>query len=632
MRDGQGHLDNHESSRGRAVIASDGGATQQALKLKTKRWQWLLVSALGLLMATLWTLPRGFQGSLRILGHPSSDLTKHYWNLWWFREEVLQGQLPFHTTYLNFPQGLDLYPIEPLNMLAALILGGPLGLPLATNLIALLNLTLACLGMFALVRYLSGAFWSALCAGLLYALSSYALWTVYVGVGELSNLGWLPLALLFFLRFAREGGLRNGLLATGLFFITAFSCWYYALFLYLVAGLLALLEPWRGRQTPTLWLRYLLVAGLSLACLYPIVSTFNRSYRTEVRVMEPLGTFIARRIQAQPRDPPQTRVDLRQLWIGGAQVRAAATQNPYLGGRYLGITIAVLALAGLLLRPKHTWRWLLVFGVTLLLALGSRLVWAGTETGALLPFAWFNLTLQRYAQGMNFPARFMMPVTLCITVMAGLGLSGLEVRLRPLLAHPRRRRRGLGLALFLLIGLSPLLEARLRGDVPTPLPSLPVRAMPAAYSLANLGLEPGAVLEIPQAFQAQSRRESDELLLMQIIHERPSPGLPLDRISGFVGSARAELRALPLVAAMLALTGRPALAGPACCESSPSDSPEVASSLTALNARGIRYLIVTYKGLQPAQRARLERLVQRHFGPPLFQSQQQSLHRIPEAG
>ena len=50
------------------------------------------------------------------LGSQHADGMKHLWTLWWMRASVWDhGQFPFHTDLINYPTGMDLYPIEPLN-------------------------------------------------------------------------------------------------------------------------------------------------------------------------------------------------------------------------------------------------------------------------------------------------------------------------------------------------------------------------------------------------------------------------------------------------------------------------------------------------------------------------------------
>ncbi len=581
---------------------------------------------LTLALVTVWLVPKGFQATARILGHHDSDVVKHYWNLWWFRQMVLvDGKLPYATHYLNHPNGFLLYPIEPLNGLAVLLLGGPLGLPLATNVLSVLNLTLAGLGMYALVRYLTGRTIPALGAGLFYALSAYALWTVYVGVGELSHLAWLPLACLFLHRAASAGGWKNVLAATGLFFVTAFACWYYALFLYMIAAMLMVTDPWRPGATVRLWVRYAVILLVSLGLILPVQRAFDVSYRSQARSTEGLIEYVQRRIDAQPHDAPPTRLDLKHLLLGGPRVRNLTVQNPYIAGRFTGVSILVLAILAFFRRPRTAARWLLIVLVMATLGLGSRLVFDGTETGPRLPFAYLNLGLEWFSQPINFPARFVMPVTLALAVLGGLGLDALGRFLERLLGS-RTGARTIASGLVALLAAVPVLEHRWRGDVPSPLPSRSVAALPAAHFVAQ-NPEPMAVIEFPQLYE-DGRKSRDAILLMQTVHGKKSASLPLDRISTFVMSGRQLVRSNPLIRSLVVLNDMNGPDENMCCQETPPNDPFMVFQRKWLVSRDFRRLIVTYREMKPAAASAVRAYCRHAFGTPLFSDGVQEVYDI----
>ena len=90
-----------------------------AIKERLKRW-WMA----GLWFATVTvvlTWPTVIHPGTAALGSPKADGMKHLWTLWWMRASVWrEGAFPFNTTLVNFPKGMDLYPIEPLNGLVAI--------------------------------------------------------------------------------------------------------------------------------------------------------------------------------------------------------------------------------------------------------------------------------------------------------------------------------------------------------------------------------------------------------------------------------------------------------------------------------------------------------------------------------
>ena len=86
-------------------------------------------------LAVLFTwplLPRFFE---QAIGRDDTDTPKHLWTLWWMRQELLDGTPGYSTRWLNFPDGMLLHPIEPLNGLFAALL--PLEPVPLSNLLAL---------------------------------------------------------------------------------------------------------------------------------------------------------------------------------------------------------------------------------------------------------------------------------------------------------------------------------------------------------------------------------------------------------------------------------------------------------------------------------------------------------------
>ena len=79
-------------------------------------WDILIFFALAVVLT--WPIVLNISGSA--LGSQHADGMKHLWTLWWMRSSIWDyGQFPFSTDLINYPTGMDLYPIEPLNGLVA---------------------------------------------------------------------------------------------------------------------------------------------------------------------------------------------------------------------------------------------------------------------------------------------------------------------------------------------------------------------------------------------------------------------------------------------------------------------------------------------------------------------------------
>jgi hypothetical protein len=138
------------------------------------------------------------------------------------------GRLPHGNIYhpATHTIGMD----EP--VLGTMLLALPFSLAtddavLLFSLARLLTYLLSALGAYLLARELGASEGAALFAGALFAFSPIRT----DKIAHLNTLGsqWLPLCVLFLVRFARDGLARQALLAAGFFVLTAYACGYYGM-------------------------------------------------------------------------------------------------------------------------------------------------------------------------------------------------------------------------------------------------------------------------------------------------------------------------------------------------------------------------------------------------------------------
>jgi len=564
------------------------------------------------LVAAVLTWPAVLQLDATVLGSSEADTPKHLWTLWWIRTELLEaGRIPFATDYVNFPTGMDLYPIEPLNGLWVTLLGW-LPLVAAANLSALLNLTLTGYCGALLGRALAGTAWGGLAAGLVLETSAFTLFTVHVGVGELQHVWWLPLGCWCWLRLRREPGLaKAGVL--GLVMVGAVvSCFYHGFFLALGVALLSLVTLWAGRQTPRLVGAYVVAAGLGLALVVPISTSFATSYGTDPPPRLGLRTYVLVDGHGQPiTDPPSARLDPWQLVLPQDDRRATASREvqAYGGGRYLGWPVLLIALGALALRPRQALPWLLVGGVGVTLAMGSYLVVDGetfTSAGARLrlPFLYLNRALAYSVEALNFPVRFLALTATALAALAGVA-AGRELRGRSL-AVP-----------VAVLALLNAVDVQAHQLIPRPLPRFDFERY---EGLAPLRDAPGPVVDLSIVARAdnETRRES---LAAQMAHGQKVHSVPVERIEFFARDGFDAIRVLPLMAAL-----KPAFANRT-VQLDPADWRE---DLALLYDAGYRYFLQVGVGqdrvVPAAVRAALEQLT----GDAVLEDTHYVVYRLPQ--
>ncbi len=581
-------------------------------------------------LVLIWIIvvPRGFPLREALLGHPGSDLAKHYWNLWWFRQMVQDHQFPFKTVYLNFPNGLYLYPIEPINGIFTVALGGVFGLVLLTNLLSIACLVFAALAMYALIRHLTNREGAAFSAGLIFGLSSYVLWTVHLGVGELQHIGWVPLSLLWLIKTRENPSYKRAVWTAVLFIVTTLACWYYGMFLYLLSGLYMVSHPLATeggrREHLHLWGRYATVFLLSMALVYPIIHVFNKTYSDEPPMEEGFFQWLDQQDAAKSHDGIQGRIDFLVIVSGHENGYDPAMHNPYqAGGAYLGPWIVVLAIIGFFMRPREGAMWLVAALVSALFGAGSVLVWNGNEfpmgsaeAPKMLPFYFVNLFLEHRGQPMNFPMRFMAVLTIASTVLVGFFLAWLQDYLKE-----QRRTKRIATLLTAMAFLVILLQFKWRGDIRIPYAEHPIPDQPVAERLKQEKGEHG-VVELPFIY-SDDRGSRDQILLMQVIHGKPTASLPIDRLSHYHGGYRLSVKDTSL-ARLVNATDLPS--------SNKVADEELIADMAWMRHKGFHWLIIDTED-QPVPlgeytHGRLQRLL----GPPLERNTDRALYRIQQFG
>lgn len=548
----------------------------------------LLLPVQSLLLAIVLSWPAAATLSTAAVGSFEGDGSKHVWTLWWMREEFWHGVAGMRTTYVNFPDGMDLYPIEPLNGIFAAAL--PFAPVTLSNLLALLHLTL--LGICAgwLGGLVSRDRLGGLMAGALAQGCAFAAFTLHVGVGELRQYWWIPLGLACLVK-ARETLQWRWFGALALSLAGAVvGCFYHGLFLATAVALYALLtlRPW-----PKLLLGYTLAAGLGLAVAYPVVSTFSSHYggnSAPQPIFGPDGKVVT--------DYRGAAMQLHELVSPRRALRLTGDRQTitYTGGRYLGVGALLIAAIGIAANWKRALPWLGMSAGTAALSLGTVL-WSGDKIiqvggkALVLPLAWVNHYLRTFAEPVNFPARFIAPAMIGVAVVGGLAsrwrwtavlvpLALLDIAYNELVPWPR--------ATFTLPDMSGLAEG-------------------------NTG---GAVADVQLAINSDPESRTLDIAA-QMEMERPMQSVPIERMDKWAPEGNQWLKALPVVQA-LDTTWHGKLTMPA---------GDLRADQYLLRQRGFDRVILTHRTGSPE--AALRQVLEAAFGQPIVVAPHAHLYAVP---
>ena len=494
-----------------------------------------------MLLAVLFTWPAAWTLSSAAVGSVEGDGVKHLWNLWWMRAEFWGGTPGLLTTFVNFPEGMALYPIEPSNGLLAVF--SPFGVITTANLLAILHLTLTGLCSGWLGYLVSERRVGGLLAGALVQGSAFSAFTLHVGVGELRQFWWIPLGLACVVKVKQTLETR-WFVALGLSLVGAtLSCFYHGFFLATGVAVYAICTL---RLWPRLLLGYLLCVVLSLAVVIPVIRSFSQSFGGEAeREKADLVTWMRDWRGAQFEEYRQAALDPIDLVRPRREARATLDRQAlaYSGGRYVGVLAVVVAVLGFAAAPRRAWPWVAVGVVALILSFGTVLWWNGelwkSSGGRLvLPLAYVNRLLAWFAEPLNFPSRFLSLATVALGVLAALGARWRVV--------------------WVLVPLS-IIDGLYNELVPWPR---------ASFSLARFeGLAPpeGAMVDLALALKASdpssATRGSNVVasidpetrtrsIAAQAELGRPIQGMPVERVDHWATDGLAWVRVLPLIDAL----------------------------------------------------------------------------------
>lgn len=399
------------------------------------------MALLALGVAVLWTWPLAAELTDRLPHDPrfqpatGTDTHIWVWDLWWARRVVEEGQPPFHSADIFYPQGHSL--AEHTHVFLWGLLSVPFqwafGTVGATNITLLLLFTLAATATWLLARELGlGRLGSGACA----FAWAFSPWFVQKGLVHF-NLGptpWPPLFLLFLLRWMDAGELRVRLLGAlgagvclGLSLLTGSLQTVYLFALGLGCFLLAPArdsERTGSRRSGFLTEGGPLIAGLA-ACVVasPFLVEFGREwfegagYGAQAQLHHPRFTDFF--------TPPGLHPLAPDPLGAAAEVPGSAHPGPRAehAGLFLGFALPALALVAALRVPRSR-RWLLLFAGLFLLAWDPGPDPEGWLSGLYRESGFLAL--------LRVPVRFIAVAQLPLALAAGFGLESLRGRWRSL--------------------------------------------------------------------------------------------------------------------------------------------------------------------------------------------------------
>jgi hypothetical protein len=331
------------------------------------------------------------------------------------------------------------------------------------NVLLLGGIVLSGVGMFVLVRHLSGNADAALVAAAVFTLLPYRI--LHFMHLELQWTMWMPLTLWAVHRLFETGSIRYGIATGALLVLQAISSLYYGVFLGIIVAVLTILLAIADRGR---FRRALVPLGVGAAIALAAGAAYALPYvaNTAVLGVRPRGevaTFSAR-LTSYVTAPQEN-------WLWGWTAFRFDGDELRLFPGIAAVVLAALA-AGLRRRRAIVVLYFIVMAVAVAFSLG------------------FNNPAYRFLyahvwpmQGFRAPARFAILAGCALAVLAGFGFDFLQQRL-----SRTRTRSGLLIAVLVAIGIE-------CGSAPMRLEELP-RQVPDVYRFLRI-LDPAVIIELP---------------------------------------------------------------------------------------------------------------------------------------
>ena len=422
------------------------------------------------------------------------DIWQNYWNLWWWKQCLLDGMNPFHTPLLFFPNGTDLvfHTHSSFNQVLSMPVNLLFGEVAAYNFCVIFGLTVSGFATYLLVRDLTSNANAAFLAGLVFAYFPNLVEQTQEHL-NLFTVQFIPLALFYLLRWNRSLRTVDALAFGACFGLNALCSWHLGLKLAMIVTPVVLWSGWQNRQK---WSNYALGLGAAASLALFVV----------LPVLTPLLASIAAGADFFIKQPVPRGIDASYLFTAsyanpllGSLVESSYAKRAYGAAGfvcYLGFVPTLLAALAVWRAPRRAAGWLALFVFAVILAVGVDPHWNGTRLDAdFLPFGWLRgIPL---LENLRVANRFMLVAGLGLAVLVGIGWQQL------------RQKRPWALPLVAILVLAEYSWL--------PYPTRKVEHSPLLQEVAT---RPGAVLDIP--FHQRSRTVQN--MVAQTVHGRPISG------------------------------------------------------------------------------------------------------------
>ena len=352
------------------------------------------------------------------------------WRFWW-ADFSFENDLDFqHSNYIFYPDGVDLGGnLAYFTTFIGFLLVQFLDYTVTWNIIWFLGLVFGGYGCYLLANNFNKNYLSSIIAGIIFTFTTYHMGHSTSHIG-LSMIVWLPIFVLFLFKLLEKQSKYYPIVGGIIFFLVSLTHLYYSVFITMFSIVFFAVYIFKQKKVSN----RTFITNFSILFVIGLVSTsilFASSMTSDEFPARPYSEHLEFSTSLENLILP-TPMHTTQILSDDAMIKSFYgffEQSKYTiqieNVIFLGYSVIFLsALAVIRYRRTHTWFWLLICGIFVLMSFGPELKIFGQPTGIIMPDKLFLDTVPEWDE-LRATARFVVMSNLALAVLASYTVYGL---------------------------------------------------------------------------------------------------------------------------------------------------------------------------------------------------------------
>ena len=352
------------------------------------------------------------------------------WRFWWTDFSFENGLDFYHSNYIFYPEGADIGGnLAYFTTFIGFLLIQFVDYITAWNIIWFLGLVFGGYGCYLLAHSFNKNYLSSIIAGVVFTFTTYHLAHSTSHIG-LTMIVWLPIFVLFLFKLLEKQSKYYPIAGGIVFLLVSFTHLYYSVFITIFSIIFFAIYVFKQKKVSnktfiTNFLILLIIGLVSPSVLLSISTTSSeiqpRPYFEHVM----FSTSLENLILPTPTHTTQIISDngmIKSFYSFFGQEKYTVQIENYI---FLGYSVIFLsALAVIKYRREHTWFWLVICGIFVLISLGPELKIFDDTTGIMMPDKLIYDTIPEWNE-LRAMARFVVMANLALAMLVSYSVYGL---------------------------------------------------------------------------------------------------------------------------------------------------------------------------------------------------------------